>query len=246
VFSTGDRERLGEQLVSAAEADRRIAAAATLGSAADGSEDEWSDIDLALCVSAAADAEAVIADWTDQMYTRHGAVHHFDVTSNGALYRVFLLANTLQVDLSFWPTNLFKPLGPRFRLLFGQAGEAEDVKPPEAVQLIGFAWLYALHGRSSIARGRLWQAEYMIGLARDQVLALACLRHGLRTDHARGVDDLPPDVLRGVAGALIGSLNPSGLRRALSVTVELLLGEVDHAEPALAPRLAGPLREIGG
>jgi hypothetical protein len=23
-------------------------------------------------------------------------------------------------------------------------------------------WLYALHARSSIARGRVWQAEYMI------------------------------------------------------------------------------------
>ena len=244
MFSASDRERLREELVSAAEADTRIAAAAALGSAADGNEDEWSDIDLALCL-AGADREAVIAEWTERMYTRWGAVHHLDVPWNEALYRVFLLANTLQVDLSFWPANLFKPLGPRFRLLFGEAGKAEHVAPPDAEQLIGLAWLYALHARTSIARGRLWQAEYMIGLARDQVLALACLRSGLRADDARGVDDLPADVLRGLEGALIGSLDVATLRRALAVTIELLIDEAGRLVPAVACRLAAPLREIG-
>lgn len=245
MFRPSDREQIRDDLVSAAEADTRIAAAASLGSAADGTEDEWSDIDLALCLAGDGDREAVIADWTERMYKRWAAVHHLDVPSRGALYRVFLLSNSLQVDLSFWPVHLFKPLGPRFRLLFGEAGEAEPVGPAEAEQLIGLGWLYALHARSSIARGRRWQAGYMVSRARDYALALACLRRGLRADDARAVDELPADVLRAVEGALVGSLDVSTLRGALAVTIELLIDEAERVLPTVAGRLAAPLREIG-
>jgi predicted nucleotidyltransferase len=154
MFSASDRQRLTYELLSAAQADTRIAAAATLGSAVDGSEDEWSDVDLALCLADAADREVVIADWTERMYARHGAVHHLDVPWEEALYRVFVLSDTLQVDLSFWPASQFRPLGPRFRLLFGEAGQAQHVGPPGSDGLIGFAWLYALHARASLGRGR--------------------------------------------------------------------------------------------
>jgi hypothetical protein len=246
VFSWQDRERLRNELVSTAEADPCIIAAAQLGSGAVGQEDEWSDVDLALCLAPDADRAAVIADWTERMYTGHSAVHHLDVYGNEALYRVFLLATTLQVDVSFWPASRFKPAGPKFRLLFGEAGEATHRPTAVADELIGAGWLYALHGRSSIARGRLWQAEYMISLARDQVLALACLRHGLPANEARAIDDLPAEAIGGLATALVGSLDAEVLSRALKVTVDALLGEADAADPQLAKRLATPLTEIGG
>lgn len=51
------------------------------------------------------DQAETIARWTDRMYGEHGAVHHVDIVSENTLYRVFLLSNTLQVDLSFWPSN---------------------------------------------------------------------------------------------------------------------------------------------
>ena len=157
VFTVVARERLRDGLVSAAEADARISAAALVGSSALGREDQWSDIDLALCVDADAARPTVIAEWTDWMYAEHGAVHHMDVTRGGALYRVFLLADTLQVDLSFWPATEFGATGPGFRLLFGAvakdapapapaAGEKKEIPTPAptAAELIGMAWLYAL------------------------------------------------------------------------------------------------------
>jgi hypothetical protein len=55
-------------------------------------------------------------------------------------------------------------------------------------ELIGWAWLYGLHARSSIARARPWRAAYMISGMRDQLLALASLRHGLPAREARGSD----------------------------------------------------------
>jgi hypothetical protein len=95
------------------------------------------------------------------------------------LYRVFLLENTLQVDLSFWPTNELHAVGPKFSLIFGVAGEPVAAPVPDTNDLIGMAWLYALHVRSSIARSRLLQAEYMLSGMRDNVLGLMCKRNGV-------------------------------------------------------------------
>lgn len=89
------------------------------------------------------------------MYEEHGAVHHMDVRSGTWLYRVFMLANSLQVDLAFAPQGDFAAKAPTFQLLFGTAPERPST-PPSAEQLIGWAWLYALHVRSALARGKLW------------------------------------------------------------------------------------------
>jgi hypothetical protein len=101
VFSSQQRERIRGVLIAAAKADSRIGAAAHLGSAALGLQDRWSDIDLTLCVLSDADLNQVIIDWTTRLYRDHAAVASHDVRRGDILYRVFLLDNTLQVDLSF-------------------------------------------------------------------------------------------------------------------------------------------------
>jgi predicted nucleotidyltransferase len=244
MFTVEDRERLREALISTAEADACIASAALVGSLALGHEDRWSDIDLALEVDASAERDAVIAEWTDRMYAEHTAVHHLDVPAGHALYRVFLLANTLQVDLSFWPAGGLHATGPGFQLLFGAAANEFPAPPPAAPVLIGMAWLYALHARSSIARGRLWQAEYMISGMRDQVLALTCLRHRLPTAHGRGFDLLPPEATAAFEPALVPSLDIPALKRAIATVSEALLNEARRADRTLADRLADPLSEL--
>lgn len=188
----------------------------------------------------------MIIDWTARMYSEHEAVHHLDVSWGKALYRVFLLASTLQVDLSFWPEPEFRAVGPNFRLLLGTIADTRPSSAPDAEELIGLGWLYALHARSSIARERPWQAEYMISAARDQVLALACMRHALPAREGRGIDALPADVTSSIAPAFIGSLDTDTLKRALATTTEALLNEAEHADLNLAQRLAGALGEMGG
>ena len=244
MFTPEDRDELRDTLIAAARADERIASAALTGSAAIGATDRWSDVDLALGVDAAADYTQVVADWTDRMYRAHGAVHHLDVVHEGILYRVFLLASTLQVDLAFWPAAEFGATGPTFRLLFGTANERPPRPAPSAAELIGLGWLYALHVRSSIARGRAWQAEYMLSAARDQVLALICLRYGLSAVEGRGIDSLPPEATAALAGALIRSLDIAELRRAFGVVSDALIAETERADAGLASRLAVPLREL--
>jgi hypothetical protein len=244
VFRPDERERLRADLTSAARADPRITGAAVTGSAAIGRVDRWSDIDLALCLDAAADRDTVVGDWTDRMYHDHGAVHHLDVWRGDTLFRVFLLGSTLQVDLAFWAATEFGAIAPTFRLVFGTANERPHTPPPDAGTLAGTAWLYALHARSSIARGRRWQAEYMVSAMRDQVLALACLRHDVSAVQGRGMDDLPASLTAALADALVRSLEIDELRRAFRVSTEALLRETERVDSELADRLAAPLREI--
>ena len=228
--------------MSRARADARIAGAAFAGSSASGSEDRWSDIDLALAVAGGRDE--TMAAWTAWMYDTHDAVHHLDVVHGDAVYRVFLLPSSLQVDLSFWPRGRLRATGPAFRLLFGEAADPSPSAAPERSKLIGLAWLYALHARSSIARGRAWQAEYMISEARDHVLALACLRRGLPTAHGRGVDELPREATARLVPALVRSLDVAELRRAFAALVGALLREAQESDPPLGRRLATPLAEL--
>jgi hypothetical protein len=244
MFTSEERTQLRDALIAAARADARITGAALTGSASVGAEDRWSDIDLAFGVAREADTGRVIADWTDHMYQACGALHHVDVHRGDTLFRVFLLASTLQVDIAFWPAAEFGAVGPTFRLLFGTTNPPRLRPPPAAAALIGMGWLYALHARSSIARGRTWQAEYMISEMRDQVLALACVRHGLPAVEGRGIDTLPPEATAAVTAGLVRALDPAELKRAFGVVTDAFIAEVGRADADLANRLRAPLKEL--
>ncbi|MFI6681833.1 nucleotidyltransferase domain-containing protein [Kribbella sp. NPDC050470] len=244
MYTVAEREALRDALVAAARADERVAGAALTGSAALGAEDEWSDVDLALGLTAGASQDAVLADWTDRMYASYGAVHHTDVWSRDTVYRVFLLESTLQVDIAFAPAGSFGAVGPGFRLLFGEAVDQSPWGHPAAVDLVGMAWLYALHARSSIARGKAWQAEYMISGVRDHVLMLACLRHGVPHSQGRGLHLLPSATTAPVEATLVRSLEPAELQRAFRASVDVLLTEAAYVDAELAVRLDRPLRAL--
>ena len=244
VFTPQEREQIRRELVAAAKADSRIGGAAHLGSAAIGQLDRWSDIDLALCLAPDADLNQVLADWTTRLYRDHAAVANHDVKRGDILYRVFLLDNTLQVDLSFWPINELRAVGPKFSLIFGAAGEPISVPDPDSKDLIGMAWLYGLHVRASIERSRRLQAEYMLSGMRDNVLALICKRHGVAAVQGRGLDDLSEEQKSRAAECLARSLEPVELKRAFRLTVNALLEEVRYADSGLATKLEATLNRI--
>jgi predicted nucleotidyltransferase len=124
IFTPEERERLRDALVATAKKDDNLCGAAHTGSAAASQLDRWSDIDLALCVKATAFYDQVVAEWAAILYERHHAVAHVDVMRGATLFRVFLLTNTLQVDIAFWRAEDFGAIGPNFQLVFGEA------KPP--------------------------------------------------------------------------------------------------------------------
>lgn len=110
--------------------------------------------------------------------------------------------------------------------------------------MIGWAWLYALHARSSIARGKLWQAEYMISGMRDKMLALACIGHGLPAGEGRGMDALPLEVTAPLQDALVRSLNANELSRAFRVVTNGLVSEMRQIAPDLKTRLEPTLQQL--
>ncbi|WP_152364084.1 nucleotidyltransferase domain-containing protein [Microlunatus speluncae] len=245
MFTVTERAALRRSLVDRARADPDVIAAAVLGSGASGEEDDWSDIDLALCLRPDADQDRVVQRWTDVIFAEHGAVHRLDVAAAGALYRVFLLESSLQLDLSFWPAAEFRPHGPTFRLLFGEALPPAEKTEVDPARTIGLAWLYGLHVRSALARDRTWQAVIMLDHLRDQVLQLACLRHGLNPHQGRGVDLLPAEVLTAVATARAGSVETAELTRSAAALLELLARETAAQDRVLAGVLEPVLRQLG-
>jgi hypothetical protein len=244
VFTSQQREQIRTNLIAAAKADSRIVGAAHFGSAALGLQDRWSDIDLGLCLANYAHLDPVLIDWTARLYRDHSAVANYDVRRGNILYRVFLLDNTLQIDLSFWPASELRAVGPKFSLIFGAAGEPVSAPVPDSKDLIGMAWLYALHVRSSIARSRLLQAEHMLSGMRDNVLALMCTRQGVAAVQGRGLDDLPQEQRARATESLAHSLEPVELTRAFRVTMAALLEELQCADSDLTAKLAGPLSRI--
>jgi len=236
IFRPEERDRLRSELLDHAAADGRIGGAAITGSAAEGSEDRWSDIDLAFAVRSGPDLLEVVDDWTKRMYDRYHALHHLDMSFGPWLYRVFLLPGTLQVDLAFVPAAEFRALGPSFRLVFGESNEPRHAPPPQGESLIGMAWLYALHARTSIARGRLWQAEYMIAGVRNHALALACVRLGLPAVHARGADLLPSEITAQFERSLVKRLDLAELKRAFGVALLALMNEIQASDERLAEK----------
>lgn len=132
MFSVDDRTAVCDALLTTARADRNIAGAALVGSTADGWTDEWSDIDLALKLAPDTNFDDAVATWTTVMYASHDAVHHLDMHAGTVLYRVFLLADSLQVDLSFWPADLKRAFAATTDLLLA---EVDLVEPALARRL---------------------------------------------------------------------------------------------------------------
>lgn len=243
VFTVEERERVRDRILELAEADERVVAGAVIGSLADDDGDRWSDLDLTFAVADAASVTDVLEDWTSEVVAELAAVHLFDVASGDSSYRVFLLPGGLQVDLSFTPARSFGAVGPKFRLLFGEAVEKPHVQPPDPVELFGYAVHHALRARFCIERGRHLQAEYWISGVRDTALALACRARSLPAVYGRGFDDLPPEVRDGFDHALVRSLDREELLRALGVAVDGLLREAGQAGE-LATRVEPQLRAL--
>jgi predicted nucleotidyltransferase len=243
VFTVAEREAVRERLLDLARQDERIVAAAVTGSRAAGTEDELSDIDLSFGVAAGPPLEEVIAQWTELIERELDVVHQWDLPYGPTIFRVILLASGLQVDVAFTPAAKFGAYGPNFRPVFGDHVDREPSAPPAADESVGYAWLYAVHAGRCIQRNNLWQAENMISAARDQVLSMACIRLGLPHAYGRGFDRVPDEVTAPLEQALVRSLEPDELRRALGAVTLAVLREVRELDAELAERLSGPLEE---
>lgn len=241
MFTPAERDSLRTRIIDVARDDPHISGIAVTGSASVGKEDEWSDIDLAFGVEG--DVQPVLDDFTKWM-NQHGVADTLDVPSGPWIYRVFLLANTLQVDLAFVPEDHFGPRAETFRLIYGSANEVPRTEPPVTESVVRWGWLYAFHVRSSIKRGRTWQAVHMLNAFREQAITLACLRHGVPAREGRGVDRLPEPLLARLRETLPVALTDLELERAFRMCTALYLDEVRESAAHLYIAISEPLRRL--
>jgi hypothetical protein len=253
MFTLEQRDALCERVLRLGEEDDRVVAAAIVGSLAVDGGDRFSDLDLTFGVADRARVADVLDDWARTLVDELDAVQLVELERGPTTYRVFLLPDALQLDLSMTPAARFRPAGPRFRLVFGQtaAGESETVTgnifiptPALARDIFGWGVIYALHARACIERGRSWQAEHYVGAVRDHALSLACLREGRTAVQARGYDDLPAETLARFEAAHVGALDPWALRVALAASVAALLREGVEARAPQAQAVAERLAEL--
>ena len=246
MFTVEQRDALRERLLRLGYEDERVVAGAAVGSLAVDSGDRFSDLDLTFGIADHVEVAEVLDDWTRTLVSELDAVHLVDLERGPTTYRVFLLPDGLQFDLSMTPAAEFRPAGPRFRLLFGEtaAGEIGVPTPPVASDLFGWGVIYALHARACIERGRLWQAEHYVGAVRDHALSLACLREGLPAVQARGYDDLPAETLARFEDAHVSALELGPLRAALAASVRALTREGAEARLAHVDAVTQRLAEL--
>jgi hypothetical protein len=242
MFTAEQRDALRERVLRLASQDDRVVAGAIVGSLALGGGDRFSDLDMTFGIADGFTVGEVLDDWTLKLIDELAAVHLVDLDRPPTTYRVFLLPDALQFDLSMTPAAQFRPAGPRFRLVFGATAAAEsDVSPPPppgrlfistpavAHDLFGWGVIYALHARACIERGRVWQAEHYVGTVRDHALSMACLREGVTAAQARGYDDLSTETIARFQNAHVSAVRAPALRTALAACIVALSHEAAEA-----------------
>lgn len=255
MFTVEQRDALRECVLRLAEEDDRVIAGAAVGSLAVDGGDRFSDLDLAFGITDRIPVTEVLDAWTTTLIDELGAVRLADLQHGPRIYRVFLLPEALQLDLSMTSAAQFRPAGPRFRLLFGRTAAGQSAvptptgalfipTPPVAEDIFGWGVIYALHARACIHRRRLWQAEHYVGAVRDHALSLVCLRQGLPAVQARGYDDLPAETLARFEDTHVGALEPEALGAALAASVLALMQEGAHAALPSADVVAERLAEL--
>jgi hypothetical protein len=255
VFSVEQREALRERIVSLGMEDPRVVAGALVGSLAVDRGDRYSDVDLTFAVADDAPVADGLDDWTRTFADELDAVALVDLERDPITYRVFLLPDALQFDLSMSPASSFRPAGPRFRLLFGATAPDAEAAPNRpgtlfittpaiATDVFGWGTIYALHARACIERGRLLQADHYVAAVRDHALSLACHNRGAIEVQARGYDELPDETLAHFADTHVAKIEPGSLRTALKASVRELTREGRDAGLPHAEVVADRLRDL--
>ena len=228
MLTVTERDGVRDRVLELASSDPRVVAAAVVGSLAQGQGDEWSDVDLTFGVADNVPIADVLGDFTRAVIDEFDAASLLDLDRRGTTFRVFLLPDWLQLDLSFTPASEFRQGSPRFKLVFGDH-KVDYPPPPSTDDLFGWAVVFARAARASIDRGEPWQAEHFISSVRDNALTLACLRRDLPTGFGRGFDQLPPDVLAEFRGGLVRSFDRNAQLDALAMCIAGLLREAGDA-----------------
>jgi hypothetical protein len=198
MFTAQQRDALRERVLLLAQEDDRVVAGAIVGSLAVGAGDRFSDIDLTFGIADGVRVADVLDDWTRTLVDGLDAVRLAELERGPTTYRVFLLPDALQLDLSMTSAARFRPAGPRFRLLFGKTAAGGFETPAPSV--VGDLFSSHAGGRKGHIRvGRHLRAPHTCVHRARACLASGALRR--RCPRPRALACLPSPGADGDAGA---------------------------------------------
>lgn len=224
------RIEVQKQIIDFAKSDSNIIDCAIVGSESVGNDDKWSDVDLTFGYENDADVNQILRDWSKMMLEVFDANKLFDLSYKESLYRVFLLPNALQVDLSFTPSEHFGAITDNFKLIFGNQRKREFKSLPEINSIAGYTILFALKTRTSTEREKYWQAEYYLSKCRENIMILKCLKENLNSFDGRSFDELPPRFLQQIQNTLIDEPTKQNLENGLKSTIQILIEELSTVD----------------
>src|SRR5680860_142483 len=153
MFSVDDRRALRQQVIDRASDDDHVTACVLFGSAARGEEDTWSDIDIALQLGRGVALEEVTNLWKAWLGDVANVADTLAIHASGALYRVFLLSNLRQLDLSFWPHDHLRSTGMPVQPIFGTIGGSR-ARGRGGVRGGSWPWSVCVPGLGGVRRGQ--------------------------------------------------------------------------------------------
>lgn len=226
MYSKEERDEIQNSIIALAQKDNRIKDCAIVGSESIGKHDKWSDIDLTFGIDDETEISQILSEWNAIMFANFNANVLFDVEYKESIYRVYLLPNALQVDLSFTPTQNFGAITNAFKLIFGKANHRQHKPEPELSSILGYSILYALKSRCAIEREKYWQAIFYLDKFRENIMTMKCISLHLNPFDGRSFDELPNSFLNKITTGLTGELNRDTLKNSLRSFTKILIQEI--------------------
>jgi len=254
LFTEVERLAALEILLGAMRKDERLAGVLLVGSAAEGFDDRFSDIDLTVVVDDQFPVPILFAAWKNRIAELLPVVSTFEVHyADNMVLAGFLLDNFLELDIGFLGfTDLFAKRG-RWKVAFDRTGQIDDIMlaswnnrtetslETEYHHLLDSIWHYITHVTISLARGHKWRALHYLETVRTKVIELACIRRGFDPHHFRPVHQLPSYFLDELQETLLVDMADEEIYRALEKLTALFFTECHAIDQMLGNDLSTEL-----
>jgi len=254
IFSPEKRQRYLDRILTALQADNRIAGVLIVGSGAVGFDDIYSDIDLCVVVAKETDLPTVFREWKDKIETLLPVIHFFEVNygPNNYLYG-FLLDGFVELDMGFVCLTNLSARRERWKVAFDRSGKIENImrsswkkkSQPDIRSIyqsrINSIWHYIIHVVVALKRNQPWRALHYLEVIRNRTIELAGLRRGLETKHFRQVDQMPKQFLAELQQTLVSNMDPVNIMQALKVAMDCFFREARSLDKILGLNIASKL-----
>ncbi|HET6445901.1 MAG TPA: nucleotidyltransferase domain-containing protein [candidate division Zixibacteria bacterium] len=254
-FTEEERQDILNDLLALMGQDDRLSGVILVGSAAEGFDDRFSDIDLSVVVDGEHEVATLFDDWKTRIAALFPVLSVFEVAhSENMFLSGFLLTNILELDIGFLSIKDLLAKQRRWKIVFDRSGQIEEImrsswenrepsdRESEYRRRLDSIWHYITHTALSIARGHRWRAIHYLDVVRVRSIELACIRRNLDPHHFRPVHLLPPDFLDQLQGTLPKSAEETEIFRALRASSELFFNECSAIDQSLGKDLSSNLR----